>query len=105
MPRITPFTPDERAAALAELSAWTYRDKGFFRSIKLGTFSQAFALMTRIALEAEKADHHPEWFNVYNRIDIRLTTHDAGDVSMRDLALARLIDRFALEAGSPASEV
>jgi 4a-hydroxytetrahydrobiopterin dehydratase len=51
--------------------------------------------MTRVAILAEKADHHPEWFNVWNRVDIRLTTHDAGGLSRRDLALATAIDRFA----------
>ena len=58
-------------------------------------FTQAFAFMTRVALAAEKADHHPEWFNVYNRVDIVLSTHDAGGLSDKDVALARYIDSVA----------
>lgn len=80
--------------ALRTLEGWTYdaARKALFRKIELENFSQTFALMVRIALEAEKADHHPEWSNVYNRLEIWLTTHDAGGVSERDLALAALID-------------
>ncbi|MET0239241.1 MAG: 4a-hydroxytetrahydrobiopterin dehydratase [Sphingobium sp.] len=89
-----PLSPDERDAALATLPEWTYdadRD-ALYRQFKLKDFSAAFGLMTRIALEAEKADHHPEWSNVYNRLQIWLTTHDAGGVSKRDVALAEKID-------------
>lgn len=91
---IAPLSETDRNQALAELSRWTYDSgrKAFYRQLRLETFSEAFGLMTRIAIEAEKADHHPEWSNVYNRVDIWLTTHDAGDVSERDVALARLID-------------
>lgn len=83
-----------RGEALAELSDWTYDAgrKALFREIVLPGFAEAFGLMTAIAIEAEKADHHPEWSNVYNRISIWLTTHDAGGVTTRDVALARRID-------------
>jgi len=87
----------ERDAALAELSGWTLRDDALAiqRSLRFADFNAAFGFMTRVAIEAEKADHHPEWFNVYNRVDITLTTHDAGGLSARDVALARFIDGLA----------
>lgn len=86
-----------RREALAELSDWTYDPdrKALFREIVRPGFAEAFGLMTAIAIEAEKADHHPEWSNVYNRISIWLTTHDAGGVSTRDVALAHRIDALA----------
>ena len=70
-----------------------------FRALKFADFNAAFGFMTRVALAAEKADHHPEWFNVYNRVEITLTTHDAGGLSKRDAALAAVIDAAAAEAG------
>lgn len=93
---IAELTTDEREAALAGLPEWTFdaSRNALYRKIICPDFVAAFGLMTRIALEAEKADHHPEWSNVYNRVEIWLTTHDAGGVSTRDLHLARLIDRF-----------
>ena len=92
---IAKLTPAERDAALARLTGWTLRDDGLAicRSLRFGDFAEAFGFMTRIAILAEKADHHPEWFNVYNRVDITLTTHDAGGLSQRDIALAEAIDR------------
>lgn len=89
-----PLTPQERTLALAELSSWEYdqRRRAFYREIRLADFAEAMGLMMRIAIEAEKADHHPEWTNVYNRLEIWLTTHDAGDVSLRDIELARVVD-------------
>lgn len=87
----------ERDAALARLPAWTLRDDGLAisRNFKFGDFSEAFAFMTRVALEAEKADHHPEWSNIYNKVAITLTTHDAGGLSTRDIAMAAAIDKLA----------
>lgn len=84
----------ERDAALAELPGWTLRADGLAiqRTLKFADFTEAFGFMARVALQAEKADHHPEWFNVWNRVDITLTTHDAGGLSQRDVALARVID-------------
>jgi 4a-hydroxytetrahydrobiopterin dehydratase len=75
---------------------WTVDSDGstMTRQLKFADFSEAFAFMTRVALLAETADHHPEWSNVYNRLDIRLTTHDAGGLSARDAAMAQAIDRM-----------
>jgi 4a-hydroxytetrahydrobiopterin dehydratase len=91
---ISELTDEQRTAALAALPDWsTAREgKAIERTVRFGDFSEAFAFMTRVALLAEKADHHPEWFNVYNRIEITLTTHDAGGLSQRDVAMAKAID-------------
>ncbi len=86
------LTPDEITAAMADVPGWTLNGDGIDRSYKFKDFTQAFGFMARVALLAEKADHHPEWSNVYNRVEIRLTTHDAGGLSSRDFALARAID-------------
>jgi 4a-hydroxytetrahydrobiopterin dehydratase len=86
-----------RAQALGELKGWSEvagRD-AISKSFRFADFNAAFAFMTRVALAAEKADHHPEWFNVYNRVDITLSTHDAGGLSERDVALAKFIDSVA----------
>lgn len=84
----------EREAALADLPEWTFEAKreAIIRSLRFADFAEAFAFMTRIAILAEKADHHPEWSNIYNKVEILLTTHDCGGLSERDLSLARAID-------------
>jgi 4a-hydroxytetrahydrobiopterin dehydratase len=94
---IARLTDGERDAALGQLPGWTLREDGLAieRKLRFGDFGEAFAFMTRVAIEAEKADHHPEWFNVYNRVEITLTTHDAGGISARDVKLARFIDAIA----------
>ena len=76
---------------------WTMEDggKALVRSLKFTDFSEAFGFLTRVALHAEKADHHPEFTNVWNRVDFRLTSHDAGGVTDRDVALAEAINRLA----------
>jgi 4a-hydroxytetrahydrobiopterin dehydratase len=85
-----------RAIALNELPHWAYdgEAQGICRSFAFTDFAEAFAFMTRVAILAEKADHHPEWSNVYNRVEILLTTHDAGGLSDRDISLAKAIDAF-----------
>ncbi len=85
---------EERAEALDRLGEWDYDEArdAISRRFGFGDFSAAFAFMTRVALIAEKADHHPEWSNVWNRVDILLTTHDAGGLSARDVAMAEAID-------------
>jgi 4a-hydroxytetrahydrobiopterin dehydratase len=89
---------DQRAAALDRLGEWDYDDArdALTRSFLFADFSEAFAFMTRVALLAEKADHHPEWSNVWNRVDILLTTHDAGGLSQRDVHMAEAIDLLLL---------
>ena len=84
-------------AAVAQLSGWSAvadRD-AIAKSYKFADFSAAFAFMTRVALKAEQMDHHPEWFNVYNKVDVTLATHDAGGVTEKDVALARFMDGLA----------
>ena len=86
-----------RRAALAELTEWTpLEDRdAIARTFKFKTFNEAFGFMTRVALKAERMNHHPEWFNVYSRVDIVLSTHDCGGLSERDVKLAKRIDRYA----------
>ena len=88
-------------AALVRLGSWSVDGdrNALYRRIELEDFAAAFGLMTRIAILAEKADHHPEWSNVYNRIDIWLTTHDVGGISGRDIALAAAIDMCLASSG------
>lgn len=88
------LTEEERARALDRLDEWDYDEArdALTRRFTFDDFSAAFAFMTRVALLAEKADHHPEWSNVWNRVDILLTTHDAGGLSERDIKMARAID-------------
>ena len=76
---------------------WELEDggKALVRSFKFKDFGEAFGFLTRVALHAEKADHHPEFTNVWNRVDFRLTSHDAGGVTERDVQLAEAIDRLA----------
>ena len=83
--------------ALRELPDWALVEgrEAITRTYRFGDFNAAFAFMTRVAMMAEKADHHPEWFNVYNRIDVSLATHDAGGLTAKDIALARFMDAVA----------
>jgi 4a-hydroxytetrahydrobiopterin dehydratase len=78
-------------------SGWELEDSGkaLVRSFRFNDFSEAFGFLTRVALYAEKADHHPEFTNVWNRVDFRLTSHDTGGVTERDLKLAEAINEFA----------
>ena len=84
----------ERAEALDALPDWDYDDgrDAISRTIVFTDFAEAFGFMTQVALIAERADHHPEWTNVWNRVEITLTTHDAGGLSERDIDLATAID-------------
>ena len=87
----------ERDTLLRTLPDWQWDEQrdAIRRTFAFADFVEAFAFMTRVALLAEKADHHPEWSNIYNRVDVLLTTHDAGGLSMRDIALAQSIDAIS----------
>ena len=87
----------EVAAALAELPGWERRGPAIVRSFSFADFSGAWAFMSRVALLAEKLDHHPDWSNSWNKVEISLTTHSAGGLTRKDLAMARAIS--ALQAG------
>lgn len=85
------------AEALATLDGWGRSDDGIAieKRFKFRTFREAFGFMTEGALAAEKFNHHPEWFNVYNRVDVRLTNHDAGGLTELDVKLATVMDKAA----------
>ena len=88
------LSEEERTSWLAALPDWSLARDGdaIERKFEFADFSEAFAFMARVAMIAEKRDHHPEWFNVYNRVEITLTTHDADGLSLRDVKMARKID-------------
>jgi 4a-hydroxytetrahydrobiopterin dehydratase len=91
------LTGAARSDALKTLGGWTEvagRD-AINKSFQFRTFAEAWGFMSQVALAAEKMDHHPEWFNVYNKVDITLSTHDAGGLSKRDIELAKVIDKLA----------
>lgn len=87
----------DRAAALASLSGWVERDDGssLFREFVFRDFAEAFAFMTQVALAAERLEHHPDWTNRWNRVEITLSTHESGGLTEHDISLAREIDRAA----------
>ncbi|BCJ89491.1 putative pterin-4-alpha-carbinolamine dehydratase [Terrihabitans soli] len=94
---MTKLTGKERSEALASLAGWSEvegRD-AIRKEFKFRNFSEAFGFMARVALAAEKMDHHPEWSNVYDRVDIVLSSHDIGGVSERDIKLAAKIEKLA----------
>lgn len=93
----TPLGPDQRAQALARVPAWgpvEGRD-AITRTFLFADFGEAFGFMAQVALVAEKMDHHPEWTNVYRTVTVVLTSHDAGGLTERDVALAAAMDRIA----------
>ncbi|MFM0073324.1 4a-hydroxytetrahydrobiopterin dehydratase [Paraburkholderia sediminicola] len=91
---ISKLTSEERATQVAELHGWQAvagRD-AIQRHFKFADFNEAFGFMTRVAIKAQEMDHHPEWFNVYNKVEITLSTHEANGLTERDIKLARFID-------------
>jgi 4a-hydroxytetrahydrobiopterin dehydratase len=89
------LTDAEIAQALATLSGWTVENGKLHREFRFQDFVLAFGFMATAAIAIEKINHHPEWANVYNRVTVDLTTHDAGGVSAKDFELARLLDSIA----------
>jgi 4a-hydroxytetrahydrobiopterin dehydratase len=91
------LTAPERAASLATLSGWREAEgrEAITKTFLFQDFAAAFGFMTQAALAAEAMNHHPEWKNVYNRVEVLLTTHDAGGLTTRDIALARRMDEIA----------
>ena len=92
---VTEATEPEIQKAIAELGSWAIANGKLHREYRFRTFVQAFGFMTQVALLAERAAHHPEWFNVYNRVVVDLTTHEAGGITRKDLDLAREIEEIA----------
>jgi 4a-hydroxytetrahydrobiopterin dehydratase len=95
------LTGNARQAALAKLSGWSELEgrDAISRKFTFKDFSEAFGFMARAALIAEKLDHHPEWFNVYNKVEVTLATHEAGGVTERDVQLAQEMNRLAAASG------
>ena len=86
----TPLTPQEITTSLAGLPGWTFERDALVKNFQFGSFREAMSFMVRVGFEAEAADHHPDWTNVYNRVSVRLNTHDAGGkVTAKDVALAQ----------------
>jgi len=86
------LTPKKIQQALGTLKGWTREGDALAKTFQFGSFREAFSFMTRVAFEAEAMDHHPDWTNVYNRVSVRLNTHDAGGrITARDVELARKI--------------
>ena len=95
---IEKLTDAQVHSALEELASdWQVEAGKLCSSFRFPDFNAAFAFMTRVAMAAEQANHHPEWFNVYNRVDVQLTTHDADGLTARDFALAKRMDGFVSE--------
>lgn len=91
-----PLTPDEISAACAKLPGWALERDALAKTFKFGSFREAMSFMNRVAFEAEEMNHHPEWTNVYNRVMVRLSTHDAGNkVTSKDADLASRIQRIS----------
>ena len=88
---------EPRTEALIGLDGWSDAEDrdAIQKTFTFKSFNQAFSFMTRVAMEAEKANHHPEWFNVYNRVEVTLSTHDTGGITEKDIKLAQFMDMIA----------
>jgi 4a-hydroxytetrahydrobiopterin dehydratase len=99
MPR-TRLSETELAAAVAELPGWSVLGGKLHRDFQFADFVHAFGFMATSAIAIEAMNHHPEWFNVWNRVSVDLTTHDAGGITERDIALAKKLSEFAAKLGA-----
>ncbi len=95
MPATPRLTEAEIAEALQGLAGWQIKGGKLHREFAFSDFNEAFGFMSRVALAAERMDHHPEWFNVWNRVQVELTTHDAGGISEKDLEMASFLNEIA----------
>jgi len=86
------LSEEEIARELSSLEGWSVRDGKLHRDFEFPSFNEAFGFMTRAAMEIEKMNHHPEWSNVYNRLSVDLTTHDAGGITQNDVMLAKILN-------------
>lgn len=97
MSRSARLSDEDIDASLRDLAKWERRGDHIARRYAFADFVEAFGWMSRVALTAEKMDHHPDWTNVYNKVDVKLSTHDAGGLTEKDFALAKAMDRLAGE--------
>jgi 4a-hydroxytetrahydrobiopterin dehydratase len=91
------LTDTEIQHTLAKLSGWTVKDAKLHREYKFADFAHAIGFITTAALGIEKLDHHPEWFNVYNKVTVDLTTHDSGGITEKDVELAQMLEKIAVK--------
>ena len=89
------LSQEEIDEELKNLPGWSVVNEKLHKEIEFESFNQAFGFMTRAAMEIEKMNHHPEWFNVYNRLTVELTTHEAGGITQNDISLARILNSLA----------
>ena len=89
------LSPEEISEQLKNLPGWQIKNEKLHKDFEFKSFNEAFGFMTRAAMEIEKMNHHPEWFNVYNKISVDLTTHDAGGITQNDVKLAGILNSLA----------
>ena len=86
------LSEEQISEQLQDLTGWIIKDEKLHKDFEFDSFNEAFGFMTRAAMEIEKMNHHPEWFNVYNRLSVDLTTHDAGGITQNDIHLAKILN-------------
>ncbi len=89
------LSSEQISEELKNLPGWSIKDEKLHKDFEFGDFNEAFGFMTRAAMHIEKMNHHPEWFNVYNKLTVDLTTHDAGGITENDINLAKILNSLA----------